>query len=107
MLALMAAFLPFGWSALSRFFTPGGGYFHPAMRWAELLFHLGISTMIGWLVGPWKIYKAIREIRKGRAANASIRADQETVWYALRLKDDYHAPGGILAQRSHRGHAFE
>lgn len=78
MLALMAAFLPFGWSALSRFFTPGGGYFHPAMRWMELLFHLGIAVMIGWLVGPWQIYKAIKDIRKGRAANASVRVGQET-----------------------------
>lgn len=79
MLALMAAFFPFGWSALSRFFTPGGGYFHPGMRWVSLLCHLGISAMLGWLVGPWQIYKAVQQISQSRAANASVRIGQETV----------------------------
>lgn len=73
-MALMMAFLPFGWSALSRFFNPGGGYFNPATRWLSLLFHFAVAAMLGWLVGPWQIYKAIREIRKGRVANASVAA---------------------------------
>ena len=69
---LMAAFFPFGWSALSRFFSPGGGYWHPMMRWVSLLGHAATAAAIGWVVGPYQIYKAIREITRAKAANASL-----------------------------------
>lgn len=74
LLSLMAAFFPFGWSALSRYFVPGGGYFDLSMRWASLAIHIGVSAMLGWVVGPYQIYKAIRQILKARAANAAVRA---------------------------------
>ena len=73
-LSLMAAFFPFGWSALSRYFVPGGGYFYLSMRWASLAMHIGVSAVLGWIVGPYQIYKAIRQIQKARAANAAVRA---------------------------------
>jgi hypothetical protein len=72
LLALMASFLPFGWSALTRYFPPGHHYFHPAARFMALSFHLFVAALLGWLVGPWQIYKAVREIMKARSANLSF-----------------------------------
>lgn len=70
--ALALTFLPFGWSALSRFFHSGSDYYHPLMRFISLSAHLVFSAMLGWLVGPWQIYKAIREILKAREINLAI-----------------------------------
>lgn len=70
---LMAAFFPFGWSALSRYFSPGGGYFGFTARWVSLIMHIAASACLGCIVGPYQIYRAIREIRKGSAANAVVR----------------------------------
>lgn len=70
--ALALTFLPFGWSTLSRFFHSGSGYYHPLMRLISVSAHLAFSAMLGWLVGPWAIYKAIREILKAREANLAI-----------------------------------
>lgn len=70
--SLMVTFLPFGWTTLSRIFSPDGGYFNAGTRWVSLLVHLAVAAMLGWLVGPWQIYKAIVEIRKARAANTSV-----------------------------------
>ena len=70
--ALALTFLPFGWSALSRFFDSGGGYYHPLTRFFSLSVHLVFSAMLGWLVGPWQIYKATREILKAKEANLTV-----------------------------------
>lgn len=70
--ALAMTFLPFGWSALSRFFHSGSGYYHPLTRFISLSAHLLFSAMLGWLVGPWQIYKAIRETIAARQANQAI-----------------------------------
>ncbi len=70
--ALALTFLPFGWSALSRFFDSGGGYYHPLTRFFSLTVHLVFSAMLGWLVGPWQIYKATREILKAKEANLTV-----------------------------------
>lgn len=70
--ALALTFLPFGWSTLSCFFHSGSGYYHPLMRFISLAAHLVFSAMLGWLVGPWQIYKAIREILKAREVNLAI-----------------------------------
>ena len=70
--ALALTFLPFGWSALSRIFDSGSGYYHPLTRFIALSAHLVFSVLLGWLVGPWQIYKAIREILKAREANLAI-----------------------------------
>lgn len=72
LLALMATFLPFGWSALNRYFPPGHHYFHPVARFMALSTHLCVAALLGWLVGPWQIYKAIREIIKARSVNLSL-----------------------------------
>jgi Mn2+/Fe2+ NRAMP family transporter len=71
-LALMVTFLPFGWSALTRYFPPGHHYFHPAARFMALSTHLFVAGLLGWLVGPWQIYKAVREIIKARSVNLSL-----------------------------------
>lgn len=71
-LALMATFLPFGWSALTRVFPPGHHYVYPAARFMALGTHLCVAALLGWLVGPLQIYKAIREIMKARSVNLSL-----------------------------------
>lgn len=70
--ALALTFLPFGWSALSRVFQSGGTYDHPMTRFIALSAHLVFSALLGWLLGPWQIYKAIREILKAREVNLAI-----------------------------------
>lgn len=70
--AIMATFFPFGWSALSRFFLPSGGYFGVAARWLSLGMHIAVSAILGFFVGPYQIYRVIREIRKCSAANAAV-----------------------------------
>lgn len=69
MLCLMAAFLPFGWGALSRFFTTGSEFANPVTSIMALSMHLAGAAMLGILVGPPRIYKAIREIMKARQGN--------------------------------------
>lgn len=70
--ALALTFLPFGWSALSRVFHSGSTYYHPLTRFISLSAHLVFSALLGWLVGPWQIYKAVREIIRAREANLAI-----------------------------------
>lgn len=70
---LMAAFFPFGWSALSKVFAPGDHYPFGIMRWAALLSHAGASAALGWVVGPYQVYKGVREILKARQANAGVQ----------------------------------
>lgn len=72
-LSLALTFLPFGWSALSRFFPSGNDYTHPLTRFISLATHLAVSAVLGWVVGPWQIAKAIREILKAREANLIAR----------------------------------
>lgn len=73
-ICLMAAFLPFGWGALSRYFSSGSEYIHPVTRLMSLSFHLVVSAFLGIFVGPPRIYRAIREITKARAANATVKS---------------------------------
>ena len=71
-LTIMATFFPFGWTALSKYFAPGGGYFRATARWLSLAMHIATAALLGCFVGPYQIYVAIREIRKGKSANASV-----------------------------------
>lgn len=71
---LMAAFLPFGWGALSRYFSTGSEYINPVSRFTSLTIHLVGAALLGIIVGPPRIYRAIREITKARHANASVRS---------------------------------
>jgi len=43
---------PAGWSFLSRYFEPSGGYFHIFARWLNAGFHLALSVVLGMVVGP-------------------------------------------------------
>lgn len=72
-ICLMAAFFPFGWSALSKVFAPGDQYPFGIMRWMALLSHAAASAALGWVVGPYQVYKGVREILKARQANASVQ----------------------------------
>lgn len=73
LLTFMAACFPFGWSALSKYFSPGGGYFGVTARWLSLVMHIATSALLGCVVGPYQIYVALREINKGRTANRAVR----------------------------------
>ncbi|MDQ5877832.1 MAG: hypothetical protein QG616_1839 [Pseudomonadota bacterium] len=73
LLTIMATFFPFGWTALSKYFAPGGGYFHATARWLSLAMHIATAALLGCVVGPYQIYVAIREIRKGKSANALVQ----------------------------------
>lgn len=73
LVTFMAACFPFGWSALSKYFSPGGGYFGATARWISLAFHIATSALLGCIVGPYQIYVALREINKGRTANRAVR----------------------------------
>lgn len=72
-ICLMAAFFPFGWSALSKVFSPGDQYPFGLMRWVALASHAGASAALGWIVGPFQLYKGVREILKARRANVSVQ----------------------------------
>lgn len=69
---LMAAFFPFGWSALSKIFALGDHYPFGIMRWMALAAHASASAALGWVVGPYQLYKGVREIMKAKQANASV-----------------------------------
>lgn len=71
-ICLMAAFFPFGWSALSKVFAPGNHYPFGIMRWVSLAGHAGASAALGWVVGPYQLYKGVRETLKAKQANASV-----------------------------------
>ena len=73
-ICLMAAFFPFGWSALSRVFASGEHYPLGLMRVFALLSHASVSALLGWIVGPYQLIKGIREILKARQANASVQS---------------------------------
>lgn len=70
---IMATFFPFGWTALSKYFSPGGGYFRATARWLSLAMHIATAALLGCVVGPYQIYVAIREIRKGKLANTLVQ----------------------------------
>ena len=64
LVAYMAAGIPWGWAVLNRV-TPNVFLFLPVIGW---LFYFGVkfylSGMVGFFVTPFKIYRAIGDIRE-------------------------------------------
>lgn len=72
--SLMAAFLPFGWSALSRYFSAGSEFTNPMVRLTAFSAHFIGAALLGIVVGPPRIFKAVREILVARKANAAVKS---------------------------------
>lgn len=68
------AMLPAGWKFLGRFFDSGTGYQHAGARWVALPVHLMFSLLLGIVVGPFQIVRAVIRIKRLRREKQAIVA---------------------------------
>lgn len=71
--ALTITFIPFGWRALSRVFSPGANPFS-FFGFVNLMAHLVFAALIGWIIGPYQLFKGIDEVVRARKTNTEIQS---------------------------------
>ncbi len=66
LVSLAVAFVPWGWEFLSRFFNAENPYQDLVTRMLSISIHLAGSLVVGLFVGPYQVYRTVRELQSIR-----------------------------------------